>query len=102
MQHLLKTQLGRFRLLALMEGVSFLVLLFITMPLKYAFQYPEPNKFFGLVHGLLFVMYVFAVIRLKIEHNWNFKKTSLSLLASVVPFGTFWADKKLFRTIDHE
>ena len=97
MLDLLKTQLGRLRILAFIEGVSFLVLLFITMPMKYAFNNPAPNKAFGLVHGLLFLLYVLAVIQIKIEQNWNLRKTLLALLASVVPFGTFWADKKLFQ-----
>ncbi|GAB3512486.1 DUF3817 domain-containing protein [Emticicia fontis] len=97
MLNLLKTQLGRLRLLAFIEGVSFLVLLFITMPLKYAFDNPAPNKTFGLVHGLLFILYVLAVIQIKIEQNWNIRKTLLALLVSVIPFGTFWADKKLFQ-----
>ncbi len=94
---LIKTQLGRLRLLAFIEGISFLILLFITMPLKYAFQIPEPNKVFGIVHGLLFVLYVFAVIQIAIEQRWKIRKMLLALLASVVPFGTFWADKKLFK-----
>jgi integral membrane protein len=93
----LSTQLGRLRLLAFVEGVSFLILLFVTMPLKYAFDMPGPNKVFGMVHGLLFVLYVLAVIQMKIERDWTIKKTLLALLASVIPFGTFWADIKLFR-----
>lgn len=98
--HLLSTQLGRLRVLAFTEGVSFLVLLFVTMPLKYAFDTPGPNKVFGMVHGLLFVLYVLAVIQAKIEHDWSLKKTGLALLASIIPFGTFWADVKLFRSVE--
>jgi integral membrane protein len=98
MLDLFKTQLGRLRILAFTEGVSFLIILFITMPLKYMLSMPEPNKVFGLVHGLLFVLYVFAVIQIKIEQSWTFKKMALALLASIIPFGTFWADKKLFQT----
>ena len=94
---LIKTQLGRLRLLAFIEGVSFLVILFVTMPLKYAFQMPEPNKIFGLLHGLLFVLYVFAVIQIWIDQQWKMQKMILALLASIIPFGTFWADKKLFK-----
>lgn len=93
---LLKTQLGRLRLMAYVEGTSLLLILFVTMPLKYSFNYPEPNKVIGLIHGLFFLMYVFAVIQIKIEQEWSLKKTFLALLASVIPFGTFWADKKLF------
>lgn len=95
--NLLSTQLGRLRLLAFVEGVSFLILLFVTMPLKYAFDMPGPNKVFGMVHGLLFVLYVLAVVQMKIERDWTIKKTFLALIASVIPFGTFWADIKLFR-----
>jgi integral membrane protein len=51
----------------------------------------------GMAHGLLFVLYVLLVIQVKIEYGWSFKKMALALLASVVPFGTFWADAKLFR-----
>lgn len=95
---LLKTQIGRLRLLAFIEGVSFLVILFITMPLKYYFDIPQPNKIIGMVHGLLFVLYVFWVIQVKIEQDWSMKKTGLALLASIIPFGTFWADARLFRS----
>jgi integral membrane protein len=94
---LIKNQLGRLRLLAFIEGISFLILLFVTMPLKYAFQMPEPNKIFGLVHGLLFVLYALAVIQITIEQQWKIQKMLWALLASIVPFGTFWADRKLFK-----
>lgn len=97
MSELLKTQIGRLRILAFVEGVSFLVILFVTMPLKYFFDSPQPNKFFGMAHGLLFVLYVIYVVQMKIEHNWPSRKFWLALLASIVPFGTFWADAKLFR-----
>ncbi|MBL7805454.1 MAG: DUF3817 domain-containing protein [Saprospiraceae bacterium] len=98
MFELLQTQIGRLRVLAFAEGVSFLVILFVTMPLKYLYHMPDPNKFFGLVHGLLFVLYVLAVMQIKVEQDWPAKKTFWALLASIIPFGTFWADKKLFQT----
>ena len=49
-----KTQLGRFRVLAFAEGVSFLLILFITMPLKYLMDMPGPNKIIGMAHGIPF------------------------------------------------
>lgn len=94
---LLKTTLGRLRLLAFVEGISFLLLLGVGMPLKYAYAMPGPNRVIGMAHGLLFVLYVFYVIQAKIEYRWTFQKTALALLASILPFGTFWADVKLFR-----
>jgi integral membrane protein len=95
--HLLTTQIGRLRILAFAEGTSFLLILFITMPLKYMFDNPMPNKIVGMVHGLLFVLYVLWVVQIKIEQNWKISKMLWALLASIVPFGTFWADAKLFR-----
>ena len=94
---LFKTQIGRLRILAYSEGVSFLLLLMITMPMKYIMGLRGPNMFIGLIHGLLFIAYVIAVIQIKFDQNWTYKKTFLALLAAVIPFGTFWADFKLFR-----
>ncbi len=67
------------------------------MPLKYYAAMPQPNKIIGMAHGVLFVLYVLAVIQCKIEYQWSAKKTGLALLASIIPFGTFWADAKLFK-----
>jgi integral membrane protein len=97
MFHLVKTQLGRLRIIGFAEGLSFLILLGIAMPLKYFFGLPETVRVVGMAHGLLFVLYVLLVIQVKIEYGWSFKKMLLALLASVIPFGTFWADAKLFR-----
>lgn len=94
---LLKTTLGRLRILAFFEGVSFLLILGVSMPLKYMYGITEPNKIIGLAHGLLFVLYVFFVVQARSEYRWPLRKTALALLASVIPFGTFWADVKLFR-----
>jgi integral membrane protein len=85
------------RVTAFLEGISFLLLVGICMPLKYFYNMPEPNKFVGMAHGVLFVMYCVLVILAKSEKNWTLKQTFLALIASVLPFGTFVADKKLFR-----
>ncbi len=97
MLSLLNTQIGRLRIVGFIEGVSLLVILFITMPLKYFFDQPGANRIIGMIHGLLFILYVFYVIQSKIEYRWSFKKMMLALIASIIPFGTFWADAKLFR-----
>jgi integral membrane protein len=94
---LVKTQLGRLRIIGFAEGLSFLILLGIAMPLKYFFGLPETVRVVGMAHGLLFVLYVLLVIQVKIEYGWSLRKMLLALLASVIPFGTFWADAKLFR-----
>lgn len=84
-----------FRYLALSEGVSFLAILLITMPLKYLAHLPQPNLYVGIIHGILFIAYVFMLIVVHTEVR--FKKTEFGwlLLASIVPFGTFVADKKI-------
>ncbi len=94
MTELLKTKIGRFRLLALGEGVSFLLILFITMPLKYWLYIGWPNKIVGMAHGVLFVIYVLAVIEMKMAYKWNLNKTVAALIASIIPFGTFYFVKK--------
>ena len=89
--------LNFFRKISLLEGISYLSLFFISMPLKYLFDYPEANKIVGYIHGFLFVTYLILVFMLKSEENWDFKKTTIILACSVIPFGTFWMDKKYLR-----
>jgi integral membrane protein len=95
----LKTEIGRLRIIAFIEGISFLVILFITMPMKYLMDMPEPNKVIGMLHGILFILYILAVVQGKYSFNWNGKTTFLALLASVIPFGTFWVDAKYFKKV---
>ncbi|TGL70738.1 DUF3817 domain-containing protein [Leptospira jelokensis] len=102
MLSLLQTKLGRFRILAFLEGLSFLTILFVTMPLKYLYQNPEPNKIVGLVHGLLFLLYLVELFHVKMEYQWKLKKTFYAALASVLPFGTFVAEKYLYLKPDHD
>ena len=97
---LFKTTIGRLRIIGFIEGVSFIVLLFIAMPLKYVFKMPEMVKQVGMMHGLLFVLYVMAVVFAKVEKEWSLGKMGVALLVSFIPFGTFWADTKLFRAND--
>ena len=97
MFRLIKTALGRLRLVGYLEGISFLVLLFIAMPLKYVAGQPAPVRVVGMAHGVLFVLYVFLLIQNTIEHRWSWKKATLGFIASLVPLGTFWADRRLFQ-----
>ncbi len=88
------TTLGRLRLIAFIEGISYLVLLFVAMPLKYIFEQPQAVRMVGSVHGALFVLYVLYVFLTKVEYRWDAAKTRLLLLVSLIPFGNFYADKK--------
>lgn len=83
-----------FRIISILEGITFLLLFAVTMPLKYAMDFHMPNKIVGMLHGVLFVLYVFMAISLKKDENWTIKQTAVILVCSVIPFGTFWMDKK--------
>lgn len=85
------------KLVGLIEGISFLVILFITMPMKYLFAMPELNKPVGMAHGVLFIAYVLLVIMVGLDRKWSKSAMAWSLIASVIPFGTFYADKKFFK-----
>ena len=95
---LLKTTIGRLRIIAFLEGTSLLLILFITMPLKYIFEYPQANMVVGMSHGVLFLLYILAIIQAKIEFEWSLKTFFIAGICSIIPFGTFWADKKIFNT----
>ncbi|MEO0895062.1 MAG: DUF3817 domain-containing protein [Bacteroidota bacterium] len=97
MASLLNTDIGRLRLIAFLEGISLLGILFITMPLKYGLHIEGPNMAMGMSHGVLFILYVLAVLIVVFKYKWPIKQTLFSLAASVLPFGTFWADKKYFK-----
>jgi len=86
-----------FKIIAFLEGISLLLLFFFAMPLKYLFNNPEYIRPFGMSHGLLFIAYIVLAIMIKIEDNWSLKKFSIISLASIIPFGTFYVEKKYLR-----
>lgn len=94
-----KTPLNRFRVIAFLEGCSFLLIGF-TMILKYKYEMPGPNYVVGMVHGLLFILYTFMLLQVAYLYKWSFLKLSLGFIASLIPFGTFYADRKLFSKQD--
>ncbi|GAB4040698.1 DUF3817 domain-containing protein [Spirosoma gilvum] len=87
----------RLRVVSFAEGISYLLLLFIAVPLKRIGGHPEAVQILGPIHGLLFVWYVLVIIQAKTEYGWSAGKTALMLLASILPGGTFYADHKTFR-----
>jgi len=98
----LASPLSRLRLVGFVEGWSFLVLLLVAMPLKYALCYPTPVKVVGSAHGGLFVLYVIAVIEVAARRRFGGVPRALGFVAaaavaSVVPLGTFALDRWLRR-----
>ena len=87
----------QFKIVAILEGISFLVLLGIAMPLKYIFDLPATTHVVGMAHGILFIVYVIMVVLIRKQLDWNLKTTALALTASVLPFGPFVVDRKLLK-----
>lgn len=83
-----------YRLTAFLEGVSYILLIFIAVPIKYLLNEAVYVKILGMPHGVLFILYIVFSIIAKIKYNWNFRKFLVISIASLVPFGTFYIDKK--------
>lgn len=92
-----KSSLGILRIVAILEGVSFLVLLLIAMPLKYYAGIPEVNQVVGMAHGVLFIAYILMVLVVGTDKKWALGKLLFLCFLSLVPLGTFYADLKYFR-----
>lgn len=87
--------LQRFRMTGLAEGVSFLVLLLIAMPLKYLANFPEAVKVMGWIHGALFVSFIYFAFEVMGSLNKNFTWFLKAFAAAFIPLGTFVFDKQL-------
>jgi integral membrane protein len=83
------------RIVAFLEGVSFLILLFIAMPLKYLAGQPLAVRVVGLIHGILFLVFLVALYRAARARQWPGRRSALAFVASLVPFGTFVLDRSL-------
>ncbi len=89
------------RKLAFYEGISYLLLFAVTMPLKYLMNLPQPNMIVGSIHGLLFILYcLYALLAYKELGTWNLKILAIVLIASILPFGTFILDSQLLKKYD--
>ena len=94
---MLRTPLGRFRAVALAEGVSYLLLLGVAMPLKYFAGFPEAVLAVGWAHGVLFVLYLLSLVEVSLTRRWRPVRIFVAFVVSLVPFGTFVLDARLRR-----
>ncbi len=90
----LEKQKKVFKYVSILEGLSFLLLLLIAMPLKYIWDMPAMVQQVGMAHGVLFIAYVLGAVWLFKPLNWNFKELFVILGCSLVPFGPFYVEKK--------
>lgn len=93
---MLRTPLHQFALVAILEGISYL-LFAITMPLKYVWEITGPNQYVGYIHGFLFVLYLILGLRCWIIYKWKIGFVALAVLASLIPFATFWLEWKYLK-----
>lgn len=102
MIQLFNSPVGRLRIIGFLEGISLLVLVFIAVPLKYAAGMPALASIMGTAHGALFLLFVFNTISVGVTLKWKFAETTWKvLLACVIPFGTFYVDRKILRKAQH-
>lgn len=94
---MLNSNLGRLSVIGILEGISYLALLGVCMPLKYMYDMPEPTEYVGMAHGILFILYCALVVIVGKAEKWNIKTILWALVASLLPFGTFVADSKIFK-----
>jgi integral membrane protein len=86
-----------FRIIALLEGVSYILLMTVGLYFKYQLGDPTYVKLLGMPHGLLFVAYLILAFLIRDNENWNKTEFFIVLVCSVLPFGTFYVDKKYLK-----
>ncbi|KQL44666.1 hypothetical protein AN963_25185 [Brevibacillus choshinensis] len=92
---MLNSALGRFRVIGIIEGISYLVLLGIAMPLKHFLDMPVAVKIAGSLHGLFFVLYIIALAHVTFKNKWSILKVAGAFIASLLPFGNFVLDARI-------
>ena len=88
-----------FKIISILEGISLLAILLISMPLKYFFDNPGPNQVIGMAQGNPFLIYIVLAILVKNELKWSIKTLTIVLICSVIPCGTFWMDYKYLEPV---
>ncbi len=86
-----------FRITAFLEGLSYILLLFVAVPIKYQSGDAYYVQLLGMPHGILFMAYLFLALYLNSQYKWDNKILLLVLVASIIPFGTFYVDRKVLK-----
>ena len=95
LQNIHNDLIGNFRIIGFVEGISYLALLFIAMPMKYMMGIAIATKIVGMAHGLLFIVFLIILMQAAQKHNFSMKDSMIFFVASLIPFGTFFTDKRL-------
>ena len=91
----MKNSVKKFGIINTVEGYSYLVLLFIAMPMKYLLGIPLAVKVAGMAHGVLFIIFCALLVIAWQDRKWAFKENILFFIASLIPFGTFFTKSKI-------
>lgn len=94
-----KTALNRFRIISYIEGLSYLTLLFIAMPIKYIGENPYPVKVIGMTHGILFILFMIFLFETMRKYNWENRFSLKLFVYSMLPFGSFIIEKRVKKLI---
>ena len=99
----LTSNVSRLRIVAFLEGLSLIVLVFIAVPIKYLYHEPSLTKIIGPIHGGLFLLFLFNTLSVAVERKWKFSQTTWKLVvACFIPFGTFYIDRTILRKLSDE
>lgn len=97
---LLNSSIGRLRIISFLEGISLVILLGITMPLKYTMNMHQLSFIAGMVHGVLFLLFLLLLLSASIEHRWKFGRVmTIVFFSCLIPFGFLYTDKRLANTV---
>lgn len=92
---MLKTVINRFRLISYIEGLSYLFLIFVAMPVKYLAGNPYLVKIAGMTHGVLFILFVLLLLLSIKKYSWSLKNSTFLFILSLIPFGSFIIEKRI-------
>ena len=87
------SELNRFRVINKIEGYSYLILLFVAMPLKYVAGFPMATKVFGMIHGLLFILFCYQLYLIWQKSFISRREAVYYFILSLIPFGSFYTDR---------
>jgi len=91
--------LKTFRIIAFLEGFSYLLLMAAALFKRLPNGNDTYVKLLGMPHGLLFVIYIALAVVLRFTYKWNTKTFIIILLGALIPFGTFYVDKKYLKPL---
>ena len=95
----MSSDISRLRTASILEGLSYLILLVIAMPLKYIYDYPLAVRIVGMGQGILCVILILAIFKAHLNYKWSYRFSTQIFIASLIPLGAFWMDLKLKKIV---